>query len=81
MDTLRDQFDFAAQIEAKDTLDHLIRELDRLGLKEVHAMVPMMLRDCDAPEFTKQFGKSRNTLSCQFYRGMRKAAKAARISW
>ncbi len=81
LETLQDQVDFAAHIEAKDTLDRLIRELDRLGLKEVRAMVPMMLRDFDADEFTKQFGKSRNTLSQQFYRGMRKAAKAARISW
>jgi DNA-directed RNA polymerase specialized sigma24 family protein len=81
LETLQDQFDLAAHIEAKETLERLMDELERLGLHDVREMVPMMLRDCDASEFTARFGVSRNTLSQRFYRGMRKAAKMAGITW
>jgi hypothetical protein len=43
-------------------------------------MVPMMLRNCIAQEYEVRFGKSRNTLSQRFYRGMRRAAAAAGIT-
>ncbi len=81
LDTLQDRFDFAAQLEAKDTLDRLMEELERLGLDDVRAMVPMMLRECESDELVRRFGKSRNTISQRFYRGMRKAAAAAGITW
>ena len=79
--TLEDHFDLAAHLEAKDTLDRIVAELERLGLDDVREMVPMMLRDCDGHEFTSRFGKSRNTLTQRFYRGIRKAAASARITW
>jgi hypothetical protein len=52
-----------------------------MGLDDVRDMVPMMLLDCDAEEFRARFGKSRNTISQRFYRGMRKAALLAGISF
>ena len=58
-----------------------MEELDRLGLDDVREMVPMMLKECDADELIRHFGKSRNTISQRFYRGMRKAAAAAGITW
>ena len=79
--SLQDQFDFVAALEAKDTLDRILMELDRLGLEDVREMVPMMLRDCPAHEFTDRFGALRNTITQQFYRGIRRAVKAAGISW
>jgi hypothetical protein len=81
LETLQDQFDLVSRLEANDTLDRLMRELDRQGLHDVREMVPMMLRDCTAHEFEVRFGKSRNTLSQRFYRGMRRAARAAGITW
>src|SRR5262249_4540129 len=79
--SLQDQFDLAAHYEARDALDRLLDELKWLGMHESRAMVPMMLRGCSNQEFVTRFGQSRNTISQRFYRGMRKAAKAAGISW
>jgi hypothetical protein len=81
VDALQDEFDLAAEFENRETLDRLTKELERQGMHDVLEMVPMMLRDADAEEMIRRFGKSRNTLSQRFYRGMRKAAQAARISW
>jgi len=78
---LQDQFDLTAHLEAKDTLDRLVEQLDLLGMNDIRQMVPMMLRDCEPEEFVRRFGKSRNTISQRFYRGMRKAAAAAGITW
>ena len=80
LNALQDQFDFAAQLEARDTLDRLMKELERLGLHDVREMVPMMLCECDADEMITRFGRSRNTISQKFYRGMRKAAAASGIT-
>lgn len=77
---LRDRVDMVRELEARATLDRIVEELDRLGLHDVRDMVPLMLQDCEAHELVHRFGKSRNTLSQRFYRGMRKAARAARIS-
>jgi hypothetical protein len=81
VDALQDQFDLAVDFENRETLDRLTAELERQGMHDVLQMVPMMLRDADSAEMIRRFGRSRNTLSQRFYRGMRKAAKAARISW
>jgi hypothetical protein len=81
LESLRDQFDLVAHLEAKHTLEQIMIQLDRLGLENVREMVPMMLRDCSPHEFTARFGTSRNTIAQQFYRGMRKAANAAGITW
>ena len=81
LETLQDQFDLVSRLEAQDTLDRLMKELDREGLHDVREMVPMMLRDCTAQEFEARFGKSRNTISQRFYRAMRRAARSAGITW
>jgi hypothetical protein len=57
-----------------------MEELERLGLYDVREMVTMMLRECGSDELISRFGKSRNTISQRFYRGMRKAAAAAGIT-
>jgi hypothetical protein len=79
LDALQDQADIVRDLEHRDTVDRLMQQLERMGLDEVREMVPMMLRDCDADEFCAKFGKSRNTISQQFYRGIRKAATLAGI--
>jgi len=81
LETLEDQFDLVSRLVATDTLDRLMEELDRQGMHDIREMVPMMLRECDAREFVSKFGKSRNTLSQRFYRGMRRAAAATGITW
>jgi hypothetical protein len=80
LETLQDQYDLTAHLEAKDTLDRLMEQLERLGMDDIREMVPMMLRDCEAEEFVSRFGKARNTISQRFYRKMRKAAAAAGIT-
>ena len=80
IETLQDQYDLIAHLEAKETIDRLVEQLERLGMDDVREMVPMMLSDCDAEELIRRFGKSRNTISQRFYRGMRKAAAAAGIA-
>jgi hypothetical protein len=79
LEALQDQFDLTAALEAKDTLDRLMDQLRRLGMDDVREMVPMILSDCAGEELVGRFGKSRNTISQRFYRGMRKAAAAAGI--
>jgi len=81
LETLQDQFKLISDLEAKDTLDRLMEELDRQGLHDIREMVPMVLRNCNASEFERRFGKSRNTITQRFYRGMRRAARAAGITW
>jgi hypothetical protein len=80
LETLQDQYDLTSHLEAKDTLDRLMDQLERLGMDDIREMVPMMLRDCEAEELVSRFGKGRNTISQRFYRGMRKAAAAAGIT-
>jgi hypothetical protein len=80
LEALQDHYDMAAHLEAKDTLDRLVEQLDLLGMNDIREMVPMMLRDCEAEELVSRFGASRNTISQRFYRGMRKAAAAAGIA-
>ena len=81
VDHLRDQFDLISQAENEDTLDKLVAKATELGMTDVVAMVPMMLRGCSAEQYVKRFGKKRNTLAQMFFRNMRKAADAADISW
>jgi len=81
LETLEDQCDLISDLEMKDTLDRLMEELDRQGSHDISEMVRMIRCDCDAKELVSRFGKSRNTLSQRFYRGMRKAAAATGITW
>jgi hypothetical protein len=79
LESLQDQVDFARSIAAKHTLDRLVAQLIELEMDDVLAMVPMMLRECEAERYQRQFNKSRNAITQQFYRGMRKAARVAGI--
>ena len=81
LDALEDQYDFAAHLAARDTLDKIVEQLDLLGLQHVKEILPLMLRNAEGSELTGRFGQKRNTVTKQFYRGMRKAANAAGITW
>src|SRR5581483_1768623 len=81
LDALEDRTDFAAALEARDTLDRIMEEVERLGLQRVKELLPLMLRNAEGNELTAIFGQKRNTITKRFYRGMRKAASAAGISW
>jgi hypothetical protein len=79
MEAVEDRFDLETLVAAQDTLDRLVDQLTELGMEDIRAMVPMMLLECDAREYKHRFSKSRNAVSQQFYRGMRKAARSAGI--
>jgi len=81
IECLQDQFDLAVDVENRDAVDRLICEVRRQGMDDVAEMIPMMLRDADAAEMVQRFGKRRNTIAQRFYRGVRKAAQVAMISW
>ena len=81
LEALEDQYDFAAHLAARDTLDKIVEQLDLLGLQHVKEILPLMLRNAEGSELTCRFGQKRNTVTKQFYRGMRKAAHAAGITW
>ena len=81
LEALEDQYDFAAHLAARDTLDKIVEQLDLLGLQHVKEILPLMLRNAEGSELTGRFGQKRNTVTKQFYRGMRKAAHAAGITW
>jgi hypothetical protein len=59
----------------------LVAHLEVLGLDKVKELVPWMLRNAEGHELSGEFGQKRNTITTRYYRGMRKAAKAAGISW
>jgi hypothetical protein len=81
LESLQDQYDLVADLERKQRLDMIVAQLDVLGLDRVKEMLPFMLRNAEGQELSDEFGQTRNTLTTRFYRGMRKAAKAAGISW
>ena len=81
LESLQDQYDLVADLETKQKVDLIVAQLDVLGLDRVKEMLPFMLRNAEGQELTDEFGQKRNTLTTRFYRGMRKAAKAAGISW
>jgi len=81
LESLQDQYDIAAHLEATDTLDRIIEQLELLGLDRVKELLPWMLQNTEGHELTRQFGQKRNTITTRFYRGMRKAADAAGITW
>ena len=81
LESLQDQYDIAAHLEAKDTLDRIVKQLELLGLDRVKELLPWMLQNAEGHELTREFGQKRNTITTRFYRGMRKAADAAGITW
>ena len=81
LEALEDKSNFAADFEARETLDRLMDALERQGRHDVCQMVPMVLGGSTAQEFVERFQKRRNTLTQRFYRGMRRAAGKSRIFW
>jgi hypothetical protein len=81
LEALEDQYDLASDIAACETLDKILEQVERLELNRVKEVLPYMLRNADGAELTQMFGQKRNTITKQFYRGMRKAAQAAGITW
>jgi hypothetical protein len=79
MEAMEDQFDLEKQVATQRTLDRLADQLSKMGMDYVREILPMMMLECDADEYRRRFDKSRNTVSQQFYRSMRKAARAAGI--
>jgi len=80
VDQLAATIDLVADTELQDILEKLVAQAIELGMTEAAAMVEMMLRGCPAEEFTRRFGKRRNTLTQLFFRHMRKAAHVAGLS-
>jgi hypothetical protein len=81
VESLQDQFDLVADFENRQIVGRLIEELERQGMHDIRDMVSMVLRDAESSELVRRFGSSRNTLSQRFYRGVRKAARVAGITW
>ena len=81
LEALEDQYDFASDIAACDAFDKIVEQVDLLELHRVKEILPFMLNDAEGSELTRVFGQKRNTITKQFYRGMRKAALAAGIKW
>ena len=81
LEALEDQYDFASDIAACDAFDKIVEQVDLLELHRVKEILPFMLNDAEGSELTRVFGQKRNTITKQFYRGMRKAALAAGIRW
>jgi hypothetical protein len=81
LEALEDQYDLASDIAACETLDKIVAQVEILKLNRVKEILPFMLRNADGAELTEMFGQKRNTITKQFYRGMRKAAQAAGITW
>ena len=79
MEAMEDRFDLEKQVATQRTLDRLADQLSKMGMDYVREILPMMMLECDADEYRQRFDKSRNTVSQQFYRSMRKAARAAGI--
>jgi hypothetical protein len=81
LENLREQRDPATDLLAKDTVNRLLKALEREGLHDIRVMALMMMWD-DAPsEFETRFQLSRNALSHRFFRVMRRVAAAHGITW
>jgi len=81
LQTFPDHYDLVADLLARDTYDRLMVALDRDGSSDIREMASMLMRDCDADEFERRFRQSRNAISQRFYRGVRRVAEAAGITW
>jgi hypothetical protein len=80
VESLEERYDFAAALEAADTLDKIIAEVDRLGLDRVKEVIPLVLRDVPGDELSRVFLQKRNTITKRLYRALRKAAESAGIT-
>ena len=82
LNALEEQYDFVAHLEATDTLDRLVDQLRRMGGQErIIEMVPMILSGCEGKVLRRRYGQPRNTITKQFFRKMRLAARIAGIEW
>jgi hypothetical protein len=52
-----------------------------MGETSMIEMVPLMLREREGRELVRRYGQRRNTITKQFFRKMRLAAKLGGISW
>lgn len=81
LDRLQERVDLISQAEDNEVIEKLIQQARALGLHQEADMVPMMLQGCSRDEYIDRFGKRRNTLTQAFFRGMRKAARTAKVTW
>jgi hypothetical protein len=72
--TLQDSGNFAADLEQRDLLDRLQSRLISLGMTDVQQMLDLALHDADR-SVVNRLGRSPNTLSKRFWRGIRKASE------
>lgn len=79
LNALEERYSYVSELEAKDTLDRIMAEVDRLGLERVKEIVPYMVRNADGEELSNIFGQKRNTITKRVYRALRKAAESAGI--
>ena len=54
LDSLEDQYDLLADLEAKQMVDVLVAHLDVLGLDKVKELVPWMLRNAEGHELIQR---------------------------
>ena len=81
LQTIPDEHDPNSDLLARDTFNRLMEALDHHGSPEIREMAAMIVRECRTAEFEGRFRQSRNALTQRFYRGMRRVAEAAGITW
>jgi hypothetical protein len=81
LENLREERDPITDLLAKDTVDRLLRALNREGLYDIRAMAVMMMWDDSPRKFETRFQVSRNTLSNRFFRAIRRVAADSGITW
>jgi DNA-directed RNA polymerase specialized sigma24 family protein len=72
---LTDRSDWAADYERRQFVDVLKARMDALGLAEEREMVELWLFESTAKELTDRFNKSRNAISKQMWRAVRKSVR------
>ena len=64
LEALEDKTDFAAALEARDTLNRIMEEVERLGMQRVKELLPLMLHNAEGHELSvcsvKSGTRSRN---------------------
>jgi hypothetical protein len=81
LENLREHRDPTADFIMRDTVDRLMRALDRKGLHDIRVLALKIMWDDDPNGFESKFLRSRNTLSHRFYRVIRQVAMLKGITW
>ena len=68
----------AISLAARDTLDRIMEEVERMGLQRVKVLLPLILRNVEGHELAALFSQKRNTIMKRFYRGMRKGGACSK---